>query len=160
MTTDAYDPTQRKRSGLSTRACLPPTSGRGVIGSLIWMCVAGAAVFGQASAISATLSNPSVVTGEQLLRNFMGPPRENDDPFLKGADVIKHQTARGYINGVRDASEGVQWCFTGTLWKELNDDVASALKKLTPAQLKGPAAPLVIKVLHERFPCASVRNSP
>ncbi len=135
------------------------TSGRPAIRALLWLCVAGAAMFNSASAMSATKPNPGAVTGEQLLRDLVGPPGESDDPFLRGADLIKHETARGYINGVRDAGEGTQWCFTGVFWKELNEDIVSALKKLTPAQRKGPAAPLVIKVLHERFPCASVRSA-
>ncbi|UOD32993.1 hypothetical protein INH39_15965 [Massilia violaceinigra] len=94
-----------------------------------------------------------------MLQDYTGPARVNDDPFLKGADIVKHQMARGYMNGVKDASEGTQWCNNGRVSHEVNEDIATELRKLTPAQRKGPAAPLVIQALQKRFPCTSVRSS-
>lgn len=105
-------------------------------------------------------SYPGTISGETLLRDYMGPPRPRDDLFLKGGDIVDHEMARGYMNGIKDATEGTAWCYVSGKSHELNDDIAAALKKLKPEQRRGRAAPLVVNALRQRFPCPSNRTTP
>lgn len=116
--------------------------------------------FGQAADVAAGQSYPGTMSGEALLRDYMGPLRPRDDPFLKGGDIVNQQMARGYMNGIKDATEGMAWCYVTGKPHELNDDIAAALMKLTPEELQGRAAPLVVNALRQRFPCPTVRRKP
>lgn len=91
--------------------------------------------------------------GDTLLRSYLGPAEQRTDPFLKAGDVVDHELARGFMDGIKDATEGSVWCYVSGKPHELNDDIAAALSKLPPEVLKGRAAPLVIAALRERFPC-------
>ena len=105
---------------------------------------------------------PGTMSGETLLRNYMGPPGPRDDPFLKGGDIVNHEMARGFMDGIKDVTESSVWCYGSGKPHELNDDIAADLAKLPPAELKKRAGPLVMKVLRQRFPCPSttVRKAP
>ncbi|PWF48808.1 Rap1a/Tai family immunity protein [Massilia glaciei] len=100
------------------------------------------------------------VSGETLLRDYVGPPGPRDDPFLKGSDVLNFQMARGFMDGVKDATEGAAWCYVGGKSNELNEDIAAALTKLTPEERKGRAGPLVVDALRRLFPCPVRRTTP
>lgn len=100
------------------------------------------------------------ITGELLLRNYMGPPQPRDDPWLKGGDIVDREMARGYMDGIKDATEGTVWCYVSGKPHELNEDIANSLQELKPAQLKGRAAPLVINALRQRFPCPLIGRKP
>jgi opacity protein-like surface antigen len=100
------------------------------------------------------------VSAGVLLRDYMGPKRPRDDPFLMGSDLLNQQMARGYMNGIKDATEGAAWCYVSGKPHELNDDIAAALMKLNAKQLQGRAAPLVVDALRRRFPCPHSRRSP
>jgi hypothetical protein len=105
---------------------------------------------------------PGTITGDLLLRSYMGPSERRDDPFLKAGDIVDRQLARGFMDGIKDATEGTAWCYVSGKPHELNDDIAAALSKLPPETLKGRAAPLVVAALRERFPCrnGSLRRKP
>ena len=103
---------------------------------------------------------PGTLSAHALLRDYMGPEQSRDDPFLKGADIVNQQLARGYMNGIKDATEGTVWCYVTGKPHELNDDIAAALMKLNTNQLRGRAAPLVVDALRRRFPCPPHRRSP
>jgi len=105
-------------------------------------------------------SYTGTISGEALLRDYMGPPKPRDDPFLKGGDIVDYQMARGYMNGIKDATEGTSWCYVTGKPHELNDDIAASLMKLKPSERKGRAAPLIVNALRQRFPCLSVRRPP
>lgn len=103
----------------------------------------------------AAVSQPyqGTTSGETLLRSYMGSATPRDDPFLEGGDILDRQLARGFMDGIKDATEGTTWCYIGGKPHELNDDIAAELAKLPPAVLKGRAAPLVLAALRQRFPC-------
>ena len=105
-------------------------------------------------------SYPGTLTGDALLRDYMGPQGPRDDPFLKGGDIVNQQMARGYMNGIKDATEGTVWCYVTGKPHELNDDIAAALTKLDARDLRGRAAPLVADALRRRFPCPAKQRSP
>ena len=93
------------------------------------------------------------IDGATLLHNYVGPPRPRDDPFLKGGDSLNHELARGYLDGIKDATQGTVWCYRGGQPHELSQDITDELAKLSPTELKGPAAPLVMKALRQLYPC-------
>ncbi|MFP5392126.1 MAG: Rap1a/Tai family immunity protein [Gammaproteobacteria bacterium] len=86
------------------------------------------------------------ISGANLARDMLADP-------AKGANSMKRQWAMGYIEGVMSATTGQRWCPGKTVPLELNYDVAEALTAMKPEQLKGSAAPLVIAILAERYPC-------
>lgn len=98
---------------------------------------------------------PPVMTGELLVRKFVGPPGLGNKP-LAGNDYLEHETARGYLSGIKDATEGAYWCYAGRLKPdELDWQVIEAVKALSPAQLKRNAANLVVDALKQKYPCAA-----
>ena len=105
-------------------------------------------------------SYPGTLSGASLLSDYMGPKQPRDDPFLKGGDILNQQMARGYMNGIKDATEGTVWCYVTGKPHELNDDIAAALMKLSADELRRRAAPLVAIALQRRFPCSAGRRSP
>lgn len=115
------------------------------LGSLI-------AVFGLLPALAATAGryvDPyNWMTGEDVVRRILTVPE-------KPSDYIERDMAQAYVNGIKDGTAGLIWCFTGsTLPHELNIEIAGALKdKRTPAELKGNAAPLIQDELRKRYPC-------
>lgn len=109
-------------------------------------------------ALSASFSYS--VTGEMLVRKFEGPaPHSNDR--LKGNDYLDREVARGYISGVKDATEGTAWCARGKFKPdELDSELVATVKKLPAEKLRGNAAPLVLDVLRAKFPCSANRSKP
>lgn len=98
-------------------------------------------------------------TGEHLIRDFLGPPDQRGN--LKGQDYLEHETARGYIDGVKDATQGTSWCYAGRIKPhELNFDLIDDIKALPAATLKGSAAPLIVDALRKKFPCSANRRQP
>ena len=97
------------------------------------------------------------VTGAHLVRDFLGPPDQRGD--LKGQDYLQHESARGYIDGVKDATQGASWCYAGRIKPhELNFDLIDDIKVLPSDTLKGSAAPLIVEALRKRFPCSNYRR--
>ena len=117
-------------------------------------------VFGQTAGIEPRQSYSGTISGEALLSDYMGPARPRDDPFLKGGDIVNREMARGYMNGIKDATEGKAWCYVSGKPHELNEDIAQALMKLEPEERKAPAATLVVNALSQRFPCPTDRRTP
>lgn len=100
-----------------------------------------------------------VMTGERLIRDFMGPP-DQGHVMPSGNAYVDRETARGYMEGIRDATYGIAWCVRGEVPHELNDDIVADISKLKPQDKKGNAALLVVRVLRSRFPCESKRSAP
>lgn len=70
-------------------------------------------------------------------------------------DYLNREKVDAYLNGIRDAAHGRDWCLaTPMLPEELNASVVERLKTAhDPAALKGNAAPLVLAELRQQFPC-------
>lgn len=77
--------------------------------------------------------------------------------FLKdfvSQDQNIRKTARIYLLGVLDATEGKSWCDYKTLKTvSLNEFIFEKLKKLPPKELERRAAAVIEESLHELFPC-------
>lgn len=94
------------------------------------------------------------MTGQQLVDQFRGPPGEFAN--MSARTFAHHQLARGYLDGINDATEGSLWCYTGR-WKpdERDNAVILELGKLAAATLQGNAAPLVLAFLQKKYPCST-----
>lgn len=96
-------------------------------------------------------------TGEILVRDFLATSQAN----VPSPDaVMAHERARGYIDGIKDATQGTLWCYTGNLKPaELNYDLIDAVRAAPAAARRSNAAPLVINILATKFPCTG-KGSP
>lgn len=99
------------------------------------------------------------MTGETLVRDYVGPSGQGH-AFLAGNAYVDRETARGYMDGIKDATHGVAWCVHGEAPHELNDDIVAEISKLKLQDRRGNAAPLVVSVLRNRFPCPPKRSAP
>jgi Rap1a immunity proteins len=100
-------------------------------------------------------------TGQSLLDHFKPAPGrthlERDT-----ASMESYERARGYLDGISDATEGAAWCHSGQIKSgEIDSDVVAALRKLPPETLKTNASVLITDILRKRFPCAKpIREQP
>jgi hypothetical protein len=93
------------------------------------------------------------LTGGQLIEYFQGQPGV---PVFeqKPEWLLKMRLADGYISGVADLAEGVDWCDKGQVKSiEINAMVVADLRKLNAGDLSLPASKLVTKSLGRHFPC-------
>lgn len=92
----------------------------------------------------------NAMTGEQVVAKLLKVP-------VAHLDYIERDMAHSYMNGIKDGTQGITWCFTGTILPhELNIELAGAIKAArTQAELKSNAAPLVLDELRRRYPCKS-----
>jgi hypothetical protein len=97
------------------------------------------------------------MTGQMLVRQFLGPPDQGNNP-LGGQDFIYQQQAQGYLSGIYDATEGKLWCYSGN-WQPdtLDFNLIGELQKLPAATLKSNAAPLVLAYLQKKYPCRTAK---
>jgi len=70
-------------------------------------------------------------------------------------DFLQRELANHYLNGIKDGSQGKDWCFKEPILPhELNLELAHAIKKsLSSARSKENAAPVFIAELKKRYPC-------
>ncbi|WP_426195023.1 Rap1a/Tai family immunity protein [Massilia sp. DWR3-1-1] len=102
-----------------------------------------------AHATAAVPGYHSIMTGQQLVRDMLADPRE-------GYNSIRRERAMGYIDGVMDATAGVQWCPAGKqVPHELNYLIVEGMSRLNAEQLKGGASPLVTDGLRRAYPCGA-----
>jgi hypothetical protein len=99
------------------------------------------------------------MTGGMLVRYYFGPPEQRHE-ILKGNAYVDRETARGYMDAIKDMTESTAWCHSGGKPHELNADIAAAIAKLKPQDQKGNAAPLVVNALRQLFPCSANRKKP
>lgn len=91
-------------------------------------------------------------TGAGLVKDYLGYPELRDGP--QDANALFHEGARSYLDGVKDITEGVAWCYDGYIKPhELNQELIESLQRLPAAELKGKDAPLVLAYLHRTHPC-------
>jgi hypothetical protein len=93
------------------------------------------------------------LTGAQLIEHFQGQPGvtvfEQKPEWL-----LKMRLADGYISGVADLTEGVDWCDQGQVKTiEVNAMVVADPRKMNANELSQPASRLVAKSLNKNFPC-------
>lgn len=91
-------------------------------------------------------------TGDNLVRDFLGPPGHQGE--LKGQDYLEHEAAHGYIDGIKDATQGTGWCYAGRIKPhELNFELVQTIQRLPPSARQRNAAVLVVNALKAKFPC-------
>jgi hypothetical protein len=87
-----------------------------------------------------------------------------DSPFRTRAiaaeylDMSNGQVVRGFIQGVHDATEGKDWCWSkrySPAPDELEADARRALQRMPVDQLKRNAADLIVEVWREKWPCGA-----
>lgn len=107
------------------------------------------------------------MTGERLVKMLgnVDPATVNwtpDSPFRTRAiaaeymDMSNGEFVRGFIQGVHDATEGKEWCWSmkhKPLAHELEADARHALQRMPAAQLKRNAADLITEVWRKSWPC-------
>lgn len=100
-----------------------------------------------------TVADAPWMTGERLLALIAFPP-----PPGKSAERthLDEQSARMYIHGVHDATEGKGWCY-GDAGKPkpdvLEDAAMDGIKGLGRTQLKRNASDLIVEIWGNRYPC-------
>ena len=98
------------------------------------------------------------MSGQDLIDNFRVPPGE--DVPMNPRRLFTHQLARGYLDGINDATEGLVWCYRGRLKPiERDYELIAELAKLPHATLKGNAAPLALDFLRKKYPCPSTPDA-
>lgn len=93
------------------------------------------------------------LTGAQLIEHFQGQPGVT--VFEQRPEwLMKMRLADGYISGVADLTEGVDWCDKGQVKTiEINAMVVADLRKMNANELSQPASRLVAKSLSKSSPC-------
>lgn len=128
--------------------------------TLLLLAIAVPAVFSGTRGALPKQTYHGTISGELLLRDYLGPSEPSTDKFVRSGEIVARETARGYMDGVKDATEGTAWCYVSGKPHELNEDIADSLAKLKPEQLKGRAAPLVINALRQLYPCPANGRKP
>ena len=103
----------------------------------------------QTAALPQAYKDPhNMMTGMEVAEKILTPPQP-------GADFVERDIAHAYVNGIKDATQGVSWCFNSAIVPhELNIEIVSAMRKArTEEELKGNAAPLLLAELRKRYPC-------
>jgi hypothetical protein len=104
------------------------------------------------------------LTGQRLVDLLQRPPGVRNKLQLRPADYLNEQTVESYIDGVHDATEGRDWCYSRTSTPgpdDLHGEVIADLRSLPASQLKRSAASLIAEALRKRYPCSpSPRSKP
>ncbi|HAT30781.1 MAG TPA: hypothetical protein DCW29_08000 [Janthinobacterium sp.] len=97
---------------------------------------------------------PPRLNGQDFLDYYLGAP--GVPKAEQGARaLVRWRYAAGYLDGVADTSRGRAWCATGTVKTiEIDAYVVDEMRTLPAAVLAGDAAPLMIGLLHKKFPCS------
>jgi hypothetical protein len=93
---------------------------------------------------------PYTMSGEKFVKMMSAlTSRPNDDEAY-----MQREKAYGYLDGVRDGSEGTVWCdFNEYKTPDMAYEVADKIAKLPPAERKKNAAPLILQQLQAMYPC-------
>jgi hypothetical protein len=96
------------------------------------------------------------MTGEQLVKLFERPSGATSRTGATTVEQLHQYQAEAYINGVHDATEGRDWCYS-TKYNPHQDELWAqalwGLRALPPEQLKRSAADLVVEVWRKKWPC-------
>ena len=94
------------------------------------------------------------MTGEEVVAKLLKVPVTDAD--FRDRDLTHH-----YLNGIKDGTQGIIWCFSAyILPHELNKELVAAIKATrTGAELKGNAGPLIRDELRRVYPCGPSQGS-
>jgi len=100
-----------------------------------------------ASVAAAPAYRPTL-TGDQFIAAII------HSKIPTGNDYLEREKAYGYLDGLRDYTEGRDWCDVGQLkTHDLAQALAIKLQSLTPADRKRNASGLLLEELRRMHPC-------
>lgn len=100
------------------------------------------------------------MTGARLVEMVSFPPTAKGNFDLTREQYLDAERVRLYIEGVHDATEGKDWCYSERYrpgpdaLREQAEMGLRALAKRDPDRLKRNAAELIVEVWREKWPCA------
>lgn len=107
--------------------------------------------------IAGPLSEPTTVA--TFVKDFQPSPGPKE-PKRTPAQFLRYQKAQGFIDGVKDATEGTAWCYDKvTQPVELDNVIYHGLLKLSPSQQMDRAGPMIVRQLQLKYPCHKERGS-
>jgi hypothetical protein len=96
------------------------------------------------------------MTGADLVKLFDQSSAGEDSRPLTPLEQLHQYQAQAYMNGVHDATEGKEWCYSTKYnphQDELWADALWGLRALPAEQLKRPAAELIVNIWRAKWPC-------
>jgi hypothetical protein len=98
-------------------------------------------------------------TVENVVRDLRPTPEANE-PRRTPAEFLRYQKAQGFIDGVKDATEGTFWCYDRiTAPVELDSELYHQLKQLPAPQQKQRAGAVILDLLKFKYPCIKDHRS-
>jgi hypothetical protein len=95
-------------------------------------------------------------TVRDFVKAFRPTPNANE-PQRTPAEFLQYEKAQGFIDGVKDVTEGFRWCHVPTYSPvEVDTDVYNKLKELSPKQQSRRAGPVIEEKLTLLYPCKKV----
>ncbi|NHZ99345.1 Rap1a/Tai family immunity protein [Massilia sp. CCM 8734] len=95
----------------------------------------------------------TAISGDKLIRQYLGDPSQRH-ATPKGDAYVDRETARGYMDGVKDLTEGERWCDPRNAPPhEIHIDVVQAIAQLSADRRRTNAAVLVLETLSRLYPC-------
>jgi hypothetical protein len=96
------------------------------------------------------------MTGADLVKLFEHTSGATSRTSATAVEQLHQYQAEAYLNGVHDATEGKDWCYS-TKYSPHQDELWAealwGLRALPPDQLRRSAAELVVEVWRKKWPC-------
>ncbi|MFL6672405.1 MAG: Rap1a/Tai family immunity protein [Massilia sp.] len=112
------------------------------------------------TALAQPVSQVPWMTGERLVQLTTAAPGAKGNFDLTREQYRDHERVRNYVEGVHDATEGKDWCYSEKYHpgpSALQEDAVWGLRKLPPDQLKRNAADLIVGIWRKKWPCGGKR---
>jgi hypothetical protein len=107
--------------------------------------------------VAQPVSTAPWMTGQQLVELYNRPSGAQSRTEATAREQLRQYQAEAYLNGVHDATEGKDWCYSTKYnphQDELWSDALWGLRALPPDQLKRNAAELIVNIWRKKWPCA------
>lgn len=99
------------------------------------------------------------LAGDELVLKYFGDPLTREG-MPKGRAFVDRETARAYMDGIIDLTEGRSWCDPRNApTHEIHTDVVHAIATLSAERRKSNAAVLVEEALVVRYPCKITKGN-
>jgi hypothetical protein len=100
--------------------------------------------------ISAAAPYPYTMSGDRFVQMMNALESRPNDSYA----YTQREKAYGYLDGVRDSSEGTVWCdFNEYKTPDMAYEVAAKLEKLPASERKKNASLLILQQLKAMYPC-------
>lgn len=116
---------------------------------LVSVLVSGVLGFALVQANTAWAVPPSyayAMTAESFINRFKQP-----EPYTS----LERDKAFSYLDGIKDASQGRVWCDVNQFkTPDMADHIVVEFSRMSAAERKRSAAPLILDILRRDYPCA------